>query len=108
MKASKFTDAPQAFIIMPGEEGPPVAEICRKAGISPVTDFKWKKYAGLIATERKRLKQREDQTSRLKKIGSLTGSLPAGSQPIGSPPATTSGSGMASLSCPASRSTPAR
>jgi len=40
----------------PGEEGTPVAEICRKAGISPTTYFNWKKnYAGLLPTEMKRL-----------------------------------------------------
>ena len=69
MKASKFTDAQKAFIIKQGEEGTPVAEICRKAGISPATYFNWKKkYAGLLPTEMKRLKQLEDENSRLKKI----------------------------------------
>jgi putative transposase len=34
MKASKFTDAQKAFIIRQGDEETPVAEICRKAGIS--------------------------------------------------------------------------
>jgi putative transposase len=34
MKASKFTEAQKAFILKQGEEGTPVAEICRKAGIS--------------------------------------------------------------------------
>lgn len=34
MKASKFSDAQKALIIKEGEEGTPVAEICRKAGIS--------------------------------------------------------------------------
>jgi len=34
MKASKFTDAQKAFVVKQGEEGTPVAEICRKAGIS--------------------------------------------------------------------------
>jgi hypothetical protein len=33
MKASKFSDAQKAFIIKQGDEGTPVAEICRKAGI---------------------------------------------------------------------------
>ena len=33
---------------IPGEDGMPVAEICRKAGISAATYFKWKKkYDGL-------------------------------------------------------------
>ena len=69
MKASKFTDAQKAFILKQGEEGTPVAEICRKAGISQATDFSWKKkYAGLLPTEMKRLKQLEDENGRLKKI----------------------------------------
>ncbi len=33
-------------------EGVPVAEICRKAGISQATYFNWKKkYAGLLTTQ---------------------------------------------------------
>ncbi len=43
MKASKFTDAQKAFIIRQGEDGTPVEEICRKAGISQATYFNWKK-----------------------------------------------------------------
>ncbi|WP_407070485.1 transposase [Neorhizobium alkalisoli] len=35
MKASQFSDAQKAFILKQGDEGVPVAEICRKAGISP-------------------------------------------------------------------------
>ena len=69
MKASKFSDAQEAFIIKQGEEGTPVGEICRKAGISQATYFNWKKkYAGLLPTEMKRLKQLEDENGRLKKI----------------------------------------
>ena len=37
MKASKFTDAQKAFIIRQGEEGTPVADLCRQAGISQAT-----------------------------------------------------------------------
>ena len=48
MKASKFTDAQKAFILKQGADGHPVAEICRKAGISEATYFNWKKrYGGL-------------------------------------------------------------
>ncbi len=43
MKASKLSDAQKAFIIKQGEEGTPVAEICRKARISQATYFNWKK-----------------------------------------------------------------
>ena len=51
-----------------------MAEICRKAGISQATYFNWKKkYAGLLPTEMKRLKQLEDENSRLKKtVADLT------------------------------------
>lgn len=69
MKASKFSDAQKAFIIKQGEEGTPVAETCRKAGICQATYFNWKrKYPGLLPTERTRLKQLEDENARLKKI----------------------------------------
>lgn len=69
MKASKFTDAQKAFIVKQGEEGTAVAEICRKAGISQATYFNWKKkYAGLMPSEMKKLRELEDENRRLKKI----------------------------------------
>ena len=69
MKASQFSDAQKAFIIKQGDEGTPVADICRKAGISQATCFNGKKkYAGLLPTEMRRLKQLEEENSRLKKI----------------------------------------
>ncbi len=69
MKASKFTDAQKAFIIKQGEEGTLVAEICRKAGISQATYFNWKKkYAGMLPTDMKKLRELEDENRRLKKI----------------------------------------
>ena len=69
MKASQFTDAQKAFIIKQGEEGTPVAEICRKAGISQATYFNWKKkYDGLLPTEVRRLKQLEEENAKLKKL----------------------------------------
>jgi len=37
MKASRFSDAQKAFILKQGADGAPVAEICRKAGISQAT-----------------------------------------------------------------------
>jgi putative transposase len=69
MKASKFTDAQKAFVIKQGEEGTPVAEVCRKAGISQATYFNWKKkYAGLLPTEMRRLRELEEENGRLKEI----------------------------------------
>ena len=69
MKASKFTHPQKAFILKQGADGHPVAEICRKAGISEATYFDWKKkYAGLLPDEMRRLKQLEDENGKLKKL----------------------------------------
>ncbi len=69
MKASKFSDAQKAFILKQGAEGASVAEICRRAGISQATYFNWmKKYGGLLPTEMKRLKQLEDENTKLRKL----------------------------------------
>jgi len=69
MKASKFSEAQKAFILKQGSDGMPVAEICRKAGISQATYFNWKrKYDGLLPTEMRRLKQREDENTKLRKV----------------------------------------
>jgi putative transposase len=69
MRASRFSDAQKAFILKQGEGGTPVAEICRKAGISQATYFAWKKkFDGLLPTEMRRLKQLEDENARLRKL----------------------------------------
>jgi putative transposase len=69
MKASQFSDAQKAFILKQGNDGVPVADICRKAGISQATYFNWKKkYDGMQPPEMRRLKQLEDENARLKKI----------------------------------------
>ena len=62
MKVSKFSEAQKAFILKQGKDGLPVADLCRKAGISQATYFNWKKkYDGLLPTEMRRLKQLEEQ-----------------------------------------------
>lgn len=69
MKASAFSDAQKAFILKQGADGVPVAEICRRAGISQLAYLNWKKkYDGLLPTEMKRLKQLEDENGRLRKL----------------------------------------
>jgi putative transposase len=69
VKRSKFTEAQIAFILRQAEEGTTVAEVCRKAGISQATYFNWKKkYAGLMPSEMKRLRQLEEENGRLKRI----------------------------------------
>jgi putative transposase len=69
MKASKFSEAQKAFILKQGADGVPVAEICRKVGISQATYFNWKKkYDGMTPPEMRRLKQLEDENAKLKRI----------------------------------------
>ncbi|MFG1294892.1 transposase [Xanthobacter variabilis] len=62
MKASKFTEAQIAFVLKQAADGTPVAEVCRKAGISDATFYNWRKrYAGLMPSEMRRLRQLEDE-----------------------------------------------
>ena len=69
MKASKFSEAQKAFILKQGADGVPVADICRKAGISQATYFNWKKnYDGITPPEMRRLRQLEDENAKLKRI----------------------------------------
>lgn len=39
MKASKFSESQITFVLRQGEEGTPVEEVCRKAGISQATHY---------------------------------------------------------------------
>ena len=69
MKASTFSEAQKAFILKQGADGVPVAEICRRAGISQATYFNWRrKYEGLTPPEMRRLKLLEDENAKLRKL----------------------------------------
>ncbi|WP_441351275.1 MULTISPECIES: IS3 family transposase [unclassified Tardiphaga] len=69
MKASKFSEAQIVFVLKQAEDGSAVAEVCRKAGISEATFYNWrKKYAGLMPSEMKRLRQLEEENGKLKRI----------------------------------------
>ena len=69
MKKSRFSEQQIAFVLRQAEEGTPIAEVCRKAGISEASFYSWrKKYGGLVPSEMKRLKQLEEENGRLKRI----------------------------------------
>ena len=69
MKRSKFTEAQIAFVLKQAEEGTPVGEVCRKAGMSEATFYNWrKKYGGLMPSEMKRLKILEEENTKLKRL----------------------------------------
>jgi len=69
MKKSRFSEQQIAFILKQADDGTSVVEICRKAGISQQTYYRWrKKYAGLMPSEVRRLKQLEEENARLKRM----------------------------------------
>ena len=69
MRKSKFTEGQMMAILAEGEAGVPVADVCRKHGISNATYYLWKsKYAGMSANELKRVKDLEAENSRLKRM----------------------------------------
>lgn len=55
-------------------EGKSIAETCRALGISDATYYKWRKeYGGMQVSQAKRLKELEQENSRLKKaVANLT------------------------------------
>ena len=69
MKRSKFTEQKIAFALKQAELGISVEEVCRKLGISDATFYNWKKkYGGLGTSELRRLRQLEEENTKLKKL----------------------------------------
>ncbi|MBK6598192.1 MAG: IS3 family transposase [Proteobacteria bacterium] len=69
MKKSKFKDSQIIGYIKRAEAGEPVASICREAGISSATFYKWRsKYGGMDVSMMSRVKELEEENRRLKKM----------------------------------------
>ncbi len=69
MKKKRFTEPQIAFVLKQAETGVSVGEVCRKAGISEQTFYRWKqKYGGMLPSEMKKYKQREEENARLKRL----------------------------------------
>jgi putative transposase len=69
MRRSRFTEEQIIGILKEQDQGADKAELCRKHGISHQTIYNWKaRYGGLEVSEAKRLRQLQDENSKLKKL----------------------------------------
>lgn len=69
MKKSRFTETQIVTMLKEYEQGKKVVELCREHGLSEQTFYNWKaKYGGMDVNELKRVKELEEENSRLKRI----------------------------------------
>ncbi len=69
MKRSRFSEEKIIGILKEQESGVPVAELCRKHGVSDASIYKWKaKYGGMEVSEARRLRVLEEENGKLKRM----------------------------------------
>lgn len=69
MRKSKFTESQILNALKRAEAGIAVNDVCREAGVSPATFYKWRaKYGGLDVSELTRLRELEEENKRLKQM----------------------------------------
>lgn len=69
MRKSRFTESQVFQILKEVEGGRTVREVCREQGISEATYYQWKsKFGGMEASDIKRLRELEDENTRLKQM----------------------------------------
>lgn len=69
MKGKRYTEEQIIRILRESEAGSPVAEVCRRHGVSEWSFYRWRqKYGGMTISDAKRLKALQEENSRLKKI----------------------------------------
>ena len=69
MKKSAYTEAQISYALQQAATGTPVAEVCRKMGISENTFYRWKKkYEGILPGDLRKLRQLEEENRRLKQM----------------------------------------
>lgn len=69
MKRKRFSVEQIVAILKQAEVGVPVVELCRQAGITEQTFYRWKKqYVGLEIDQVRQLKQLQEENVRLKRL----------------------------------------
>jgi len=69
LKAKRYTEEQIIAVLKEGEAGAKIADLCRRYGMSEASYYNWKaKYAGMTASDLRRLKALEAENRRLKQI----------------------------------------
>ena len=69
MKGSRFSEEQIIGMLREQEGGSKTADVCRKHGVSEATFYKWKaKFGGMEVSEARRLRQLEEENTRLKRL----------------------------------------
>jgi putative transposase len=69
MKKGKFTTDQISKILKEFDQGKSVEDISREYGVSRASFYKWRqRYGGMDATELKRVKELEEENTRLKRM----------------------------------------
>jgi len=66
---SRFTEEQIVGLLKQHEAGVPTSQLCRESNVSTATFYKWKaKFGGLQVNEARRLRQLEEENSKLKRL----------------------------------------
>ncbi|GMA75391.1 hypothetical protein GCM10025880_18080 [Methylorubrum aminovorans] len=69
MKKSRFNEEQMIGILKEQQAGLPVAEICRRHGISDATFYTWRsRYSGMEISDARRLKALDEENRKLKRL----------------------------------------
>ena len=69
MNRRRYTEEQIAFALKQAELGTPISDVCRKLGVSEQTFYRWRnKFSGMLPSDMKRLKQLEEENTKLKKL----------------------------------------
>ena len=69
MKRKRYSEEQIIGILKEAESGIPVADLCRKHGMSDASFYTWRsKFGGMDASLMKRMKELEEENRRLKKM----------------------------------------